>query len=108
MKVLQSFSETIGKRVKAVDTSGFFGKVLLLFDDDSLIIFGPRANYDGDYEIDISQDFFGYPHTALVALGIMTEEQIAARKLANEQAIARQREEWDRERYEKLKAKFEK
>jgi len=104
-----SNTEALGKVVREIVCSQHNGQMVITFDNNTFTTFGVDRGWEpGDEEIcenRLSMDSFG--NEALVALGILTAEEIEKRRkmrLAHQNRTQRAR---DLAAYKRLKAKFE-
>jgi len=102
-----SAAAAVGKTIKAIDF-GLCSQSLILFTDDTYLCIEATEGYDrGDASIDEGEfDFFGYAHTSLIALGMITKEELDKEMIEAEDRRRKLVENGERNTLARLQRKY--
>lgn len=105
---LSSTEEATGKVIQSMTRAIDDGQMVIAFMDGTFISLGLEHGYDDDHWVG-RQEFalMDFGADALIASGIITEEERAQKVMEYWGERRRAREAAERRRYERLKAKFE-
>ena len=109
MKKEIRLTEAIGKTLEGFEFSITCGQAVLTFTDGTFATLGVDRGYEaGDEEIEETElELFNFGHDKLIALGIISKEEMDEKREQLRKASADSQAQRDRAEYERLRRKFE-
>ena len=109
MKTQITFQQSIGKTLAGAGISFIGDQMVVVFTDNTFASLGIfRQQYDGDDEIEEKPlKLLDFGDDQLIALGIVTAEELTTLRMNRGEEDRRTLEERERQQYEFLKHKFE-
>lgn len=101
------FSDCAGQTIEGVFYSGWNSQAVVTFTDGTFATIGTDTWYDDTYLEDGKLDVLEFGDTSLIEAGIITAEELKAKRMEGHERYLRRQEASEREYYERLKKKYE-
>ena len=100
--------QAIGKTIEAVKFAKYAQQGIMTFTDGTFATIGIDHGYEaGDADlVDEQLMVLGFGDADLISLGILTAEELAAKRKERDDSVRQNQEDRERSEFERLKAKF--